>query len=87
MTHRFFQKLRQIFSDVQLNNDLNQISKWAFQWKMLSNSDRSKQAIFLVNMAMKITPHYSSITQRYKSLLFRNIKDLFEIPNLILMNI
>ena len=87
MTHRFFQKLRQIFSDIQLNNDLNKISKWAFQWKMLFNPDRSKQAIFLVNMATKITPHYSSITQRYKSLLFRNIKDLFEIPNLILMNI
>ena len=33
------------FSDTQLNNDLNKISKWAFQWKMLFNPDPSKQAI------------------------------------------
>ena len=33
------------FSDTQLNNDLNKISKWAFQWKMLFNLDPSKQAI------------------------------------------
>ena len=33
------------FSDIQLNNDLNKISKWAFQRKMLFNPDPSKQAI------------------------------------------
>ena len=32
-------------SHSQLNNDLNKISKWAFQWKMLFNPDPSKQAI------------------------------------------
>ena len=32
-------------SHTQLNNDLNKISKWAFQWKMLFNPDPSKQAI------------------------------------------
>ena len=32
-------------SDTQLNNDLNKISKWSFQWKMLFNPDPSKQAI------------------------------------------
>ena len=26
------------FSDTQPNNDLNKISKWAFQWKMLFNA-------------------------------------------------
>ena len=33
------------FSGTQLNNDLNRISKWAFQWKMLFNPDHSKQAL------------------------------------------
>ena len=32
-------------SHTQLNIDLNKISKWAFQWKMLFNPDPSKQAI------------------------------------------
>ena len=32
------------FSDTQLSNDLNKISKWAFQWKTLFNPDPSKQA-------------------------------------------
>ena len=32
-------------SHAQLNNDLNKISKWPFQWKMLFNPDPSKQAI------------------------------------------
>ena len=27
------------FSDTRLNNDLNKISKWVFQWKMLFNPD------------------------------------------------
>ena len=47
MIHLFFQKLAKdkIFSDTQLNNELNKTSKWAFQWKMLFNSDPRKQAI------------------------------------------
>ena len=28
----------------ELNNDLYQINKWAFQWKMSFNPDSSKQA-------------------------------------------
>ena len=34
----------------ELNNDLYQINKWAFQWKMSFNPDSSKQAkkLFLV---------------------------------------
>ena len=33
------------FSNTKLNNDLNKISKWAFQWKIFLNPDPSKQAI------------------------------------------
>ena len=41
-----FSKVKEVtFSDTQLNNDLNKISKCAFQWKMLFNLDPSKQAI------------------------------------------
>ena len=32
-------------SNFQLNKDLETISKWAFQWKMLFNPDPVKQAI------------------------------------------
>ena len=32
-------------SNFQLNKDLEAISKWAFQWKMLFNPDPVKQAI------------------------------------------
>ena len=34
-----------IFSDTKLNSDLNKISKWAFQWKMLFDSDPSQRFI------------------------------------------
>ena len=41
-----FSKVKdETFSYTQLNNDLNKISKWTFQWKMLFNPDPSKQAI------------------------------------------
>ena len=33
------------YSNFQLNKDLETISKWAFQWKMLFNPDPVKQAI------------------------------------------
>ena len=36
------------FSGTQLNNDLNRISKWAFQWKVLFNPDPSKQALEII---------------------------------------
>ena len=45
MIHRFFKVKDEAFSDIQLNNDLNKVSKWAFQWKMQFNRDPSKQAI------------------------------------------
>ena len=46
MIHHFFSKDKgETFSDTEFNNDLNKISKWAFQWKMLFNPDPNKQAI------------------------------------------
>ena len=33
------------YSNFQLNKDLETISKWAFQWKMLFNPDPVKQAV------------------------------------------
>ena len=42
----FFSKIEsKSYSNIQLNKDLETISKWAFQWKMLFNSDPVKQAI------------------------------------------
>ena len=64
------------FSDTQLNNDFNKISKWAFQWNTLFNPDPSKQAIkicFPVNATTKITLHWCLMTPRYKSLIARSI--------------
>ena len=64
------------FSDTQSNNDLNKISKWAFQWKMLFNPDPSKQTIeicFSINATTKITLRWRLMTPRYNSLMARNI--------------
>ena len=66
------------FLDTQLlNNDLNKISKWAFQWNMLFNPDPSKQAIEICfsHKCDKITLHWCLMTSRCKSLIARNIKD------------
>ena len=54
-------------SDTQLNNDLNKISKWAFQWKMLFNPDPSKQAI-------EICFSHKSENKNYPSLMFNDTK-------------
>ena len=35
-------------SNIDLNNDLKKISKWAFQWKMNFNPDPTKQAQELI---------------------------------------
>ena len=55
------------FSDTQLSNDLNKISKWAFQWKMLLNPDPSKQAI-------EICFSYKCGYKNYPSLMFNDTK-------------
>ena len=49
------------FSDTQLNNDLNKISKWAFQWKMLFNPDPSKQAIEICFFHKRDNENYPSL--------------------------
>ena len=58
------------FSDTRFNNDLNKISKCAFQWKILFTPDLSKQAIevFLINVTMKITVYWYLMTPWYNSL-------------------
>ena len=55
------------FSDTQLNNELNKISKWAFQWKMLFNPDPSKQAI-------EICFSHKRDNENYPSLVFDDTK-------------
>ena len=47
-------------SDTQLNNDLNKISKWAFQWKMF-NPDPSKQTIEICFSHKRENKNYSSL--------------------------
>ena len=57
-----FSKVKdETFSDTQLNNDLNKISKWAFQWKMLFNPDRSKQAIEICFSIKRDNENYPSL--------------------------
>ena len=54
-------------SDTQLNNDLNKISKWAFQWKILFNLDPSEQAI-------EICFSHKRENKSYPSLMFNDTK-------------
>ena len=54
-------------SDTQLNNDLNKISKWAFQWKMLLNPNPSKKAI-------EICFSHKREYKNYPSLIFNDAK-------------
>ena len=45
MTHPFFSVIfDKDLSTKNLNDDLNRINNWAFQWKMSFNSDPNKQA-------------------------------------------
>ena len=48
------------FSDIQLNNNLNKISKWAFQRKMLFNPDPSNQAIEICFSHIRGNENYPS---------------------------
>ena len=42
----------------QINNDLHNISTWAYQWKMNLNPDTSKQAQEVIfNLKVKVTSH------------------------------
>ena len=63
-----FSKVKdETFSDTQLNNDLNKISKWDFQWKILFNPDPSKQVL-------EICFSHKRDTRNYPSLVFNDTK-------------
>ena len=67
MIHHFFSKVKdETFSGTQLNNDLNKISKWVFQWKTF-NLDPSNEAI-------AICFSHKRDNKNYPSLVFNNIK-------------
>ena len=54
-----------VTSDVQLNKDLHQINKWAFQQKMNLNLDLSKQVqemIFIKKLRAFLILHYVLVT-------------------------
>ena len=55
------------FADTQLNNDLNKISKQAFQWKMLFNPNPNKQTI-------EICFSHKRDNKKYPSLVFSDSK-------------
>ena len=62
--------------NIQLNSDLEIISKWVFQWKMLFNHDKNKQAIeiYFSDKREKRIIHLSYLTaQMFSQLLVRNI--------------
>ena len=67
MIHHFFSVIRNRHLSVQnLNEVLNEINHWAFQWKMSFNPDPSKQAqevIFSHKLHKSIYPplHFNDI--------------------------
>ena len=58
-------------SSTQLNNDLNQISLWAHNWKMSFNPDPSKQAQEVIFSRKLKKPDHPEI--RFNNLLIKNI--------------
>ena len=60
MIHDFFSVIRNKHLSAQnLNEDLNKINHWAFQWKMSFNPDPSKQAQeALVSSKNRFILHY-----------------------------
>ena len=61
MTHRCSQKLK-TSSTVELNNDLEIISNWAIQWKILFNPDSQKQAIEILFSKKREKTQYPPLT-------------------------
>ena len=49
-------------STEELNNDLRNISKWAYQWKMIFNSDLTKQAQEVIFSRKLNKPVYPNLT-------------------------
>ena len=75
-----FSKVKdETFSDSQLNNDLNKISKWAFQWKMLFNPGLSKQAIEICFFRKRDNENYSSLVFNDAKVQLANSQKTFRI--------
>ena len=49
-------------SGINLNDDLDKISKWAFQWKMSFNPDTNKQAQEIISSHRLQKPNHASLT-------------------------
>ena len=56
-----FSKVKIKLSDIELNNYLNKISKWAFQWKISFNPDPSKQAMAICFSHKRDNEDYPSL--------------------------
>ena len=66
-TSLFLKVKDETFSYTQLSNDLNKISKWTFQWKMLFNPNPSKHVI-------EIYFSHKPDSENYPSLVFNDTK-------------
>ena len=67
-------------SGINVNDDLEKINSWAFQWKMSFNPDISKQAQEVIFSRKLQKPNHPSLT-------FKNTEECFWIQKLILSNI
>ena len=90
MTLRFFLVLHEINkSGINLNNDFEKISCWAFQWKMSFNPDINKQAHEVIFSRKLLKSNHPSLTFNgtyVTNLRFKNTDECFWIQNLILRN-
>ena len=79
-----------VLSVKNLNDDLNRIKKWAFQWKINFNTDPNKQAqeiLFSRKTRKSSQPSLifannivtRSITQKHLSWIFRNISRVYSV--------
>ena len=67
-------------SGINVNDDLEKINSWAFQWKMSFNPDINKQAQEVIFSRKLQKPNHPSLT-------FKNTEECFWIQKLILSNI
>ena len=67
-------------SGIKVNDDLEKINSWAFQWKMSFNPDINKQAQEVIFSRKLQKPNHPSLT-------FKNTEECFWIQKLILSNI
>ena len=67
-------------SGINVNDDLEKINSWAFQWKMSFNPDINKQVQEVIFSRKLQKPNHPSLT-------FKNTEECFWIQKLILSNI